>query len=80
MSRGVKGQKRPANVIDNAAKVTLAATEESNTVKDDGKNPAAKALGSLGGKARASSLSKARRKEIAQTAAKKRWAKPRSGE
>jgi hypothetical protein len=58
------------------AKVLLAATEEDNMVKADGKNPAAKALGSLGGKARASSLSKARRKEIAQTAAKKRWSKP----
>jgi hypothetical protein len=63
-------------VIDNAAEVTVAATQEDNTVKADGKNPAAKALGSLGGKVRASSLSKARRKEIARTAAKKRWAKP----
>jgi hypothetical protein len=45
---------------------------------DDGKNPAAVALGRLGGlkggKARAESLSKKRRTEIAADAAKKRWA------
>jgi hypothetical protein len=35
---------------------------------------AAKAMGSRGGKARAKSLTKARRKEIASEAAKTRWA------
>ena len=44
-----------------------------------GKNPAAVALGKLGGakggKARAKSLSAARRKSIAQKAAKARWDK-----
>lgn len=44
-----------------------------------GKNPAAVALGRLGGakggKARASSLSAARRKQIAQKAARARWQK-----
>lgn len=44
---------------------------------DDGKNPAAVALGRKGGlkggKARAKSLSAARRKEIARRAAQKRW-------
>jgi len=43
------------------------------------KNPAAVALGKLGGlkggKARAESLTPERRKEIAQAAAKKRWGK-----
>ena len=43
------------------------------------KNPAAVALGALGGKkgghARAASLSAKRRKEIAQKAAKARWSK-----
>lgn len=47
--------------------------------EDDGKNPAAVALGRLGGlkggKARAASLSKERRSEIAKKAAKARWAK-----
>ncbi len=44
------------------------------------KNPAAVALGRMGGlkggKARAASLSKAERKAIAQKAAKARWSKP----
>jgi len=46
---------------------------------DPKKNPAAVALGRLGGlkggKARAKSLSPAKRKAIAKTAAKKRWGK-----
>jgi hypothetical protein len=37
------------------------------------KNPAAVELGSKGGKARAQSLSKAKRKAIAKQAAKARW-------
>ena len=44
---------------------------------DEGKNPAAVALGRLGGlkggKARAKSLSKRKRSEIARKAAKARW-------
>lgn len=54
-----------------------APTEETSPV--DGKNPAAVALGKLGaskgGKVRAEKLSKERRKEIAEKAAKARWAK-----
>lgn len=46
---------------------------------DAGKNPAAVALGRLGGakggKARAESLSPTKRKQIAQKAAHKRWGK-----
>ncbi len=42
---------------------------------DDGKDPAAKALGAEGGKARASSMSPERRSEIAKVAASMRWAK-----
>jgi hypothetical protein len=42
---------------------------------DDGKDPAAKSLGSRGGKARAAALSKKRRTEIAKAAAAKRWVK-----
>jgi hypothetical protein len=45
--------------------------------KDAGKNPAAVALGKLGGpkggRARAKALSASRRREIAQKAAKTRW-------
>jgi hypothetical protein len=47
--------------------------------RDAGKNPAAVALGKLGGakggKARAEALSPAKRKEIARTAAAARWSK-----
>jgi hypothetical protein len=47
--------------------------------KDDGKNPAAVALGRLGGKkggkARAAKLTPEQRKAIAKKAAEKRWTK-----
>jgi hypothetical protein len=50
---GPKGQKRPADVIGNAVRIMRIATgEEADDVKDDGKDPAAKALGSKGGKKR----------------------------
>ncbi len=74
MPKGPKGQKRPADVIGNAVKVMRIATgEEDDDVKDDGKDPAAKSLGSRGGKARAEALSANRRREIARQAARKRW-------
>ena len=48
--------------------------------RDEGKNPATIELGRMGGlkggRARADSLTPAQRKQIAQAAAKKRWAKP----
>lgn len=76
MPTGPKGQKRPADVIGNAIKIAQIATGEADdTVKDDGKDPAAKALGAKGGKKRAANLSPERRKEIAKKAAKKRWSK-----
>ena len=57
---------------------TDALTTQGSTEKEPEKNPAAVALGRLGGlkggKARASKLSAERRKEIAQNAAKARWA------
>jgi hypothetical protein len=43
------------------------------TPEEQGKDPAAAALGRKGGKARAGSLSAKRRKEIAKKAAKARW-------
>jgi hypothetical protein len=74
MPKGPKGQRRPADVIGNAVKVMRIATgEETEDMPDDGKDPAAKSLGSRGGKARAKSLSKARRSEIAKAAAARRW-------
>jgi hypothetical protein len=57
--------------------VDIASGEKVDAPLDDGKNPAAVALGRLGGlkggKARASSLSASRRREIARRAAKSRW-------
>jgi len=74
MPTGPKGQKRPADVVGNAVRVMQIATGEvEETIVDDGKDPAAKALGSKGGKKRAANLSPERRKEIAQKAAKSRW-------
>ena len=74
MPKGPQGQKRPADVIGNAVKVMRIATgEEKEEFEDDGKDPAAKALGAKGGKARAEKLTPERRSEIARKAASKRW-------
>lgn len=74
MPRGPKGEKRPADVIGNAVKVMRIATgEEAEDIPNDGKDPAAKALGAKGGKARAEKMSAERRAEIARKAAAKRW-------
>ena len=71
---GPQGQKRPADVIGNAVRVMQIATgEAAEEYDDDGKDPAAKALGAKGGKARAEKLTKKRRSEIARVAAKNRW-------
>jgi hypothetical protein len=43
--------------------------------RDEGKDPAAVALGRRGGQARAQGLSKKRRREIAKKAAQARWRK-----
>lgn len=76
MPTGPKGQKRPADVIGNAVRIARIATgeEEEDFPADDGKDKAAQALGRKGGAARAKSLTKERRAEIARDAAKKRWA------
>ncbi len=74
MPKGPKGEKRPADVIGNAVLIGRIATGEvEDTVEDDGKDKAAQALGSKGGKARAESMSSERRAEIARKAAAKRW-------
>ena len=74
MPRGPRGEKRPADVIGNAVKVMRIATGEETEEIDHMKSAAAE-LGSRGGKARAASMSPARRKEIAQRAASRRWKK-----
>ena len=77
MPKGPKGEKRPADVIGNAVHVMKIATGEIDEAApvDDGKDPAAKALGAKGGKARAERMSPERRAEIAKKAAAKRWGK-----
>jgi hypothetical protein len=71
MPRGPKGEKRPADSIQNAFMVGRIATGEA--VEDFDNKSAAAQLGSLGGKARPAKLSPKKRKEIAKKAAKKRW-------
>lgn len=72
--------KRPRDT-NQAAKfiVDLATGEAEEIHKADHKNPAAVAVGRLGGlkggNARANKLSPEKRKEIAQKAARKRWGK-----
>jgi len=66
---GPKGQKRLAEVIGNAVRVMRIATgDEADDVIDDGKNAAAKELGSKGGKKRAANMTPERRAEIARDA------------
>lgn len=76
MPTGPKGQKRVADAASNAVRVMQIATgqiEEVPKPVNVGKNAAAAALGSLGGKARATKLSKKARSAIAKNAAKSRW-------
>ncbi len=76
MPKGPKGQKRPADAIGLAVMIGKIATGEiGDETPDDGKDPAAKALGAKGGKARAANLTPGQRSEIAKNAAEKRWRK-----
>jgi hypothetical protein len=82
MPRGPKGERRPRDVIGNAAHVMRIATgqitEDIPTPEDEGKDPAAVALGRRGGAARAAALGKRKRAEIARKAAAARWKSRRS--
>ncbi len=74
MPRGPRGEKRPADVNARAVMIAKIATGEiADVTTEDGKNAAAVALGRMGGNARAESMSKKRRKEIAKRAAQARW-------
>jgi len=77
MPTGPKGEKRPADAIGNAVRIARIATgeEPEELSPDDGKDPAAKALGKKGGAARAKSMTPERRAEIARNAASTRWSK-----
>jgi len=74
--KGPKGEKRPADAIGLAVMIGKIATGEiDDETPDDGKDPAAKAMGAKGGKARAAKLTPEQRSEIAKKAAAKRWEK-----
>jgi len=76
MPKGPKGEKRPADVIGAAVMIGKIATGEiEDEAPDSGKNKAAQELGRKGGAARAKSLTKEKRAEIARNAAKVRWDK-----
>lgn len=71
-------KRRPADLNSLAASIVADSTEEDKTEpEDDGKDPAAVALGRKGGlkggKARAKKLSAEQRSEIARKAARARW-------
>jgi hypothetical protein len=70
-------KRRPADLNALAASIVNDATSEDKTEPDDGKDPAAVALGRRGGlkggKARAAKLTAKQRSEIAKKAAEARW-------
>jgi hypothetical protein len=72
-----KHPKRPRDPNQLAKAIIDIATgqkpDRDPTPEEQGKDPAAVALGKKGGKARAESMTAKRRKEIASAAAKKRW-------
>ena len=72
-----KNPKRPRDINQLAKFIVDASTGNAPPADEPVKNPAAVALGKLGGAkggpARAAKLTRARRKEIAKKAAAKRW-------
>ena len=72
-------KKRPADANKLAFNIVQESVGEAPKPEDDGKNPAAVALGRLGGlkggKARAKKLTPEERSEIASLAAQARWRK-----
>ncbi len=74
-----RSSKRPTDLNQLAASIVEAATSETPVPQEPQKNPAAVALGKLGGlkggKARAEKLSAEKRSEIAKKAAEMRWKK-----
>lgn len=75
--RSSKKKSRDINAL--ASQIVQEATGEEPVPQEDGKNPAAVALGRLGGlkggKSRAKKLTPEQRKEIARKAAQAHWGK-----
>jgi hypothetical protein len=73
-------RKRPRDFSQAAKLVIDIATgqveDRPPTPEEQGKDPAAAALGRKGGKARAKTMTAEQRAEIARKAAQKRWGKP----
>lgn len=71
--------KRPRDPNQLAKRIIDIATGETPdrdpTPEEEGKDPAAVAMGKKGGKARAETLTRAQRTEIAKGAARSRWKK-----
>lgn len=80
MAKQSKKKKRPTDLNLLAASIVEEAINDNPIDEPSIKNPAAVALGRLGGlkggPARAKKLSKKKRSEIAKKAAKARWGKP----
>jgi 1,2-phenylacetyl-CoA epoxidase PaaB subunit len=74
-----KHPKRPRDVNQWAKRMVDIATGQAEdrepTPEEQGKDPAAAALGRKGGAARAKTMTKEQRSEIAKKAAQKRWAR-----
>jgi hypothetical protein len=79
-ARMVEHRKRPRDPNQLAKLIVDIATgqieDRPPTPEEQGKDPAAAALGRKGGKARAKSMTAKRRKEIAKLAATRRWGRP----
>ena len=75
MSKGPRGEKRPADAIGLAVHIGRIATGEIKDERDPIKTVAAE-LGSRGGKKRAENMTPERRREIAHAAAMARWETP----
>jgi hypothetical protein len=75
-----RSRKRPRDVNELARQIVDEATDETPLTPDDGKDPAAVALGRKGGlkggKARAAKLTPEERAESARKAAQARWSRP----
>ncbi|WP_422031151.1 RNA-binding protein [Reyranella sp.] len=72
MTKGPKGEKRPADLNRRAFDIVRIASGEA---EDATPSAAAQKGGKVGGRARAEKLSAEERKAIAQKAAKVRWGK-----
>lgn len=74
MPKHPKRPRDPAQLAKLIVDIATGEVEERNP--DEGKDPAAAALGRKGGAARAKSMTPERRAEIARKAAEKRWSRP----